>query len=300
MSTTFLSVNKGTVINDLLIKSVDINRKQLNYTEGFSPENVLPTIADPPKPTKTIICFHGSPGCKEDFGELEYHLSPFSIHAFPRKNYPGFSNSFFDYIAQRKNQVLIGYSWGCRELLEYYIKNHSNIDTIILISPYILNSSKSSLLMKCRPIMGCIKRILMTLENHLSNKSMNNNNKIYKHTKHTMLKRSLLYLCGLYEKTEHQVISYASILRLIAEFDTPVHVITGARDTSTRSQQSKELIKAINCNVVCYAVNDGNHDLLKTHVQQLARIVKLITHSFIEIDQKRFKYQYRESTQHYV
>jgi pimeloyl-ACP methyl ester carboxylesterase len=299
MHTSFSSVNKGIVINDFFSKSVDADRKQPLYEDVFTPDSILQTVAEPPKATKTIICFHGSPGCKEDFEELGTYLSPASLYAYPRKNYPGFSTSFFEHVAKRKNQVLVGYSWGCRELLEYYTKNYLNVDTVIMISPYILNYSKSALLMKSRSIVGFIKKILMTIENHIANnfrKDQNNDDR----GKQVLLKRSLLYLCGLYEKTEHQVISYASILRLITELDTPVHVITGASDTSTRCLQSKELIKTINSNVVCHLVNGGTHDLLKTHVYQLARIVKLITYSLIAIDQKRFRYHYRESTQYHA
>ncbi|HMA63811.1 MAG: hypothetical protein ACM31E_08905, partial [Fibrobacterota bacterium] len=156
----------------------------------------------------------------------------------------------------------------------------------------------SGLSMKIRPIVGFMKRIFMLFENNRSNDGNNYNSR--KPGKHTLLKRSLLYVCGLYEKTEHQVISYASILRLIAELDTPVHVITGTSDTSAHSQQSKELIKAINCNTVCHLVNDGNHDILKTHVHQIARIVRLITLSSYEADQKLSKYHYRESSQQHA
>lgn len=299
MNTTISRIGNGIAINDFHNIALDTNLKDLRYEEVLPPDCVLPRRSELSRSSKNIICFHGSPGSKEDFEDLENLLSPYPLHAYPRKNYPGFSSSLLDYMAQQKNQILIGYSWGCRELLEYYTKNHSRIETVILISPFILNCNKSSLSIKSRLVVGFLRKILMKIENYVSNDSRNNQI-IQRRNKHTLLKRSLLHLCGLYEKTEHQVISYASILRLITELDTPVHVITGSGDISTRSQQSKELIKTINCHVVCHSVNGGNHDILKTHVHQIARIVKLVTHSLIEIDQTRFRYQFRESTLHHA
>jgi len=299
MNTAFSSVSSGVVVNDFFSESVDSYYKESHSAGVFSLGGIVPTHAERPQSAKTIICFHGSPGCKEDFKDLENHLLPYSLNAYPRRNYPHYSNSLLDTMAQRKNQLLVGYSWGCRELLEYYAKNHSNIETIILISPYILNSYKSVLSIKSRIIVGLLRKILIRTDHLLSNSLLNNHN-CQQNSKQSILKRSLLYICSVYEKTEHQVISYASILRLISELDTPIHIITGSRDTSTFCHQSKELIKAINNNVVCHLVNGGNHDILKTHVYQIARIIKLISHSPIAIDQKRFRSKYRESTPHHV
>ncbi len=297
MNTTYPSLNKGVVSRDLYSRSVDAIRKQPLCLDVFSPDSVLPSLEEIPVSNKTLVCFHGSPGCKEDFNELKKNIPDISLHAYPRKNYPGFSNAFLDCMAQRKNQVLIGYSWGCRELLEYYAKNHSNIEMVILISPYILNSSKSSLSTKSRLIAGLIKEILMIIEKSMSNNNRKNHNS-FGSDKHTILKKSLLYVCGLYEKTEHQVISYASILRLIAELGTSVHVIAGTSDASIHCQQSQELIKAINRNVFYHYINGGNHDILKTHVHQIARILKLITQHSFKVDQNHFKCQSRESSPH--
>lgn len=294
MNATFSSLDKGVISRDLYYRTVDtIHRQQL--CDVFSPDSVLPSRKEITASSNTLVCFHGSPGCKEDFNELNKLIPDISLHAYPRKNYPGFSNTFLDCVAQRENQVLTGYSWGCRELLEYYAKNHSNIELIILISPYILNSSKSALSTKSRLIAGLIKKILMKIENSISDISRNNYDSSYS-DKHSLLKKSLLYFCGLYEKTEHQEISYASILRLIAELDTPVHVIAGTSDTTIHCQQSQELINAINRNVFYHYINGGNHDILKTHVHQIARILKQITQRSINVDKNQFRCQSRESS----
>ncbi|NLD94617.1 MAG: alpha/beta hydrolase [Fibrobacter sp.] len=274
MNTTLPGLNVGIISRDLYHRSIDTNRKQ-QHCDVFSPDSVLPSEKELPASNKTIVCFHGSPGCKEDFCDLKKLIPDISLHAYPRKNYPGFSNTFLDCIAQRENQVLTGYSWGCRDLLEYYAKNNSNIAMIILISPYILNSSKSALSTKSRLIAGLLKKILMKIENRISDNNRNTCN-CSDSDKHSLLNKSLLYICGLCEKTEHQVISYASILRLVAELDTPVHIIAGTSDTTIHCQQSQELIKTINRNVFYHYINGGNHDILKTHVHQIARIFKLI------------------------
>ncbi|OUR96739.1 hypothetical protein A9Q84_10385 [Halobacteriovorax marinus] len=87
-----------------------------------------------------IMTFHGSPGGPDDFKELaEYLQEHLEAKFFHTNRYVRKTND-----SAEDELVLLGYSWGCRELLKFYSENKSRVSKIIFISPYILHANVST------------------------------------------------------------------------------------------------------------------------------------------------------------
>ncbi|WP_127716971.1 AMP-binding protein [Halobacteriovorax sp. HLS] len=103
-----------------------------------------------------FITFHGSPGGPADFKQLESYIDGEFIHI------DRYNQSPQPKIVDEK-LILLAYSWGSKELFDFYQRNSEQVEKIILISPFLFNSNVSTLknLLLATPILGSalLKRI---------------------------------------------------------------------------------------------------------------------------------------------
>jgi pimeloyl-ACP methyl ester carboxylesterase len=207
-----------------------------------------------------MICFHGSPGTPKDFGPLIKKLPRHTCNPLIRKNYPYYNPRRYS-TAGDTNSILLGYSWGCRETLEFFLRYSDKIKGLVLVSPYILHSEKPSVFKKLLISSAFLSTLISKIQ---SSKS----------AKNTLIFDFLTLIRSLYEKTEHQLISYASILRILRTLDTPLHIIYGKRDKCPHVYSSISMIKKIIPTSIFHPIEDGGHGLLKTHPAKIADIIK--------------------------
>lgn len=207
-----------------------------------------------------MICFHGSPGTPKDFGPLIKQLPQHTFNPLIRKNYPYYNPIRYS-TAGKTNSILLGYSWGCRETLEFFQKHSDKIKGLVLISPYILHSETPSMFKKLFISSTCLSSLFSKIQ---SSRSVKNN----------LVFDFLTLIRSAYEKTEHQLISYASILRMLRILDTPLHIIYGKLDKCPHVSSSISMIKKIIPNTIFHSIEDGEHGLLKTHPEKITDIVK--------------------------
>lgn len=85
-----------------------------------------------------FVSFHGSPGGPADFSSLEKVL-PGNYRHIDRY----LPSEEEGELSSENREVLIGYSWGARELFKYYEQNREKVVAIILISPYMFHAQTS-------------------------------------------------------------------------------------------------------------------------------------------------------------
>ena len=211
-------------------------------------------------PYLPVICFHGSPGTPKDFDPLVKKLPQHTFNPLIRKNYPNYNPACHS-AAGGTNSILLGYSWGCRETLEFFLKYSDKIKGLVLVSPYILHSARPSV----------FKRFFISsifLSSYFSKIQSS------KAVKNNIISDCLVLIRSIYEKMEHQLISYASILRMVRTLDIPLHIIHGKHDMCPHVNQSISMIKKIIPNTIFHQIEDGEHLLLKTHSTKIGGIVK--------------------------
>jgi pimeloyl-ACP methyl ester carboxylesterase len=212
-----------------------------------------------------VICFHGSPGTPKDFNSLIKRLPQYTFDPLVRKNYP-YYNPIRQLTAGDTNSILLGYSWGCRETLEFFLNYSDRIKGIALVSPYILHSEKSSVVKK----LFISSTFLSSLFFKIQSSRLAKNN---------FISDILIHFESLYEKMEHQLISYASILRMVRALNIPLHIIYGKHDNSPHVNQTVLMIKKIIPNAIFHPIENGEHGLLKTHSTRIEDIIKSLQSS---------------------
>lgn len=226
----------------------------------------------------SIICFHGSPGTKKDFLPLTNLLPQYNFIPIVRKGYPDYDLRQYDNLNDRSS-LLIGYSWGCREMLEFYLKFRSNVKGIILISPYIMHAEKfdrvknifiqlpffHNLFFKFYSSFGTRSFIAKTSQPSLVPLSYYENKSLFY--------EPAIFIRSINEKIEAQTISYASIIRDIDRCNLPMHIIFGENDSCEYSISSVEMIRKITSKASFRCVKGGSHALLWTHPEEVANAV---------------------------
>ncbi len=226
---------------------------------------------------RPIICFHGSPGTEDDFLPLQNQLIKSTILPMSRKGYPSHSNHAID----PSGAFILGYSWGCREALEYSFKNINQISGVILISPYLINVNRNS-------ISNNLYKYLFRFKHLAKIISHREIIKFFKVTSYpgtvpsnyfdnliSFANTSTFYR-SICEKNESQQYSYASILRAINKCDIPIYIIYGEKDIYTDIKINVSLIKKISPESLFYEVKNGGHALLWTHTLKISEIIQKI------------------------
>lgn len=226
---------------------------------------------------RPIICFHGSPGTEEDFLPLKNQLIRSTLIPISRKGYPKHSN----HVISTSGAFVLGYSWGCREALEYSFKNINQISGVILISPYLINVNHNSI------FINLYKYLLKS--KHLVN--IFSHREIIKFFKITSYPQTVpsdyfdnllsfantdVFYRSISEKLESQQYSYASILRAIDKYNIPIYIVYGGKDIYTEIKVNVSLIRKISPESFFYEVKDGGHALLWTHTFRISEIIQEI------------------------
>lgn len=214
-----------------------------------------------------IITFHGSPGGPADFELLEKSLEGELIH-FDRYN-----KNFKDHKGNEK-VILIGYSWGCKELFDYYKTNSDQVEKIILISPFIFNSNVSTIknLILSTPLIGSslLKRIgPKAIEKFISDSSSPlAAPKEYLDQKEYLANYKNLKK-SIFEKTYLQESDFTELY----DPSCPVLVIYASEDkTSEYNEQIAPLEKNIK-SLKIETINGAGHALPWTNPQEISRII---------------------------
>jgi pimeloyl-ACP methyl ester carboxylesterase len=228
-----------------------------------------------------IISFHGSPGSPNDFVPLSRHLPDFNFVKIPRKGYPSYNQNEQELIG-RFPSLILGYSWGCRDALEFYYRRSSQIRGIVLVSPFISNTYKSSFLKKISMSVPVLRRtyahtfsksfaneyIESTASPNLVPEEYRNNFQYYSNPQ--------IFLRSIEEQNEPQHISYATILRSINTNKVPLFVVYGKRDPIKSVEMSMRMIKTIVSQAVFCCIEDAGHALLWTHTNKVAENINLM------------------------
>lgn len=230
-----------------------------------------------------IICFHGSPGTKNDFLPLKNLLPQYNFIPVVRKGYPNYEKKHYDNLNHRSS-LLIGYSWGCREMLEFYFKYRSNVKGIILISPYLMHVEKISRIKKIFIQLPIFHKNILKFYSSLEIRSF-----ITKTSQPSLVPLSYsenkslfaepgIFIRSINEKIEPQTISYASIIRDIDRCNLPMHIIFGEEDSCEYSISSVSMIRKISSNSTFRCVKGSGHALPWTHPEIVAETVANLFH----------------------
>lgn len=223
-----------------------------------------------------VICFHGSPGSPKDFNALIKKLPQYAFNPLIRKNYPYYDPKRYSN-AGDTNSILLGHSWGCRETLEFFLQYSDKIKGLVLISPHILHSEKPSFFKKILISSTCLSSLFLRLQSSLATESSTLNQSDV-HTnelkKFTFISNILIIIRSIYEKMERQLISYASILRMVGTFDIPLHIVYGNDDRCPHVNSSISMIKKIIPDAILHPVENCGQELLHIHPARIAYIIK--------------------------
>jgi pimeloyl-ACP methyl ester carboxylesterase len=225
-----------------------------------------------------INCFHGSPGTENDFLLLRQKLLRYEINTYVVKSNHSHSYKFSSNF-EKKDSILLGYSWGCRGALEFLFHHSHFIKSLILISPYLIHPSRPLLINKTIKDFPLIRRFLLKMitgsivNNYLTKTSFPSQ------IPSSYLKNKLLYSTPevftrfLYEKIEPQFISYASILREVDKHGIPVLILYGEKDSYIDINANISMIKKIIPYSNVYSIPHSGHALLWTHTNEITEYI---------------------------
>ena len=221
-----------------------------------------------------IITFHGSPGGPIDFHELESFLDQKLIHT------NRYEENKFN--INEKGQILIGYSWGCKSLIDYYQRNRENIQKIILISPYMLGASSSSAknILLSIPFLG--NKILSKAGPSAIEKFLIDSSFPCEPTTFYQSQRERLCSVDILKKSTLEKITLT--LRDFPKITIPTLVIYGDEDkTSLKSEQIDPLSK-IFTDLKFETIQKSGHAIPYTHAELVATKIKQFLNSKMEND----------------
>jgi acyl-CoA synthetase (AMP-forming)/AMP-acid ligase II len=219
-----------------------------------------------------IITFHGSPGGPEDFSLIEEELK-LTLHHTNRYEDGSFR-------VGEEGQVLIGYSWGCRELLKYYKENKNNVDKIILISPFIFNANVSSLknTLISLPVIGA--KLLKTIGPAAIDKFIHESSMPQSAPKNYIAQKEYLSSVKVLknstlEKDKIEVSDISSI-------EVPTLVLFGKEDKTSPKEEQIDPLNQIFKNITIEIFEDAGHALTMTHPKKASELIKTFINSKAE------------------
>ncbi len=226
--------------------------------------------------TPEVLTFHGSPGSPYDFEPIKRAIPQLRWNEFLRykENIPEFKKNKSSY------QIAMGYSYGCTEAILYAAKN-SNIDTLILIAPYLFET-KSSLGKKifvALPLLS--KAILNKKKDQIIDDFLKTScapcevPNIYQTYGNNLKNADLLRAC-VWEKKGfgHGDSQLVSALNQLKERGTSIHVIWGDQDqTSSKDKQIDPLIKRAGPVLHVHEIKGAPHALMYTHYIETATVI---------------------------
>jgi olefin beta-lactone synthetase len=215
---------------------------------------------------KKIVFHHGSPGAPHDFKQLIAELSQFETQTLERVD------------RQTANgQIHIGYSFGCLEAL-IQASNQSQVETIILIAPYIFIDKEMNPVMKTILSLPVISDLLLA---KMAPKSIQ---KMIEYSSYPLkptdqyLQDAKTYLRpkrlkhSLFEKVG-TLTKLINAIEILKKSKTKIVLIRGAQDkTSPLNQQISPLKERLPLKEYC--LENAGHALLWSHPKRLAEIIK--------------------------
>lgn len=228
-----------------------------------------------------VVCFHGSPGTPSDFNSVSKLLPEYNFICPPRKGYPSFSSNYQNALS-KSSSIVAGYSWGCREALEFCMKKSHLIKGLVLVSPIITQPDRMHPLLEKLLSIPVIDRCILNLFSPILVRSYIEKtsypidvSKDYLQKAQDLSEPSVLAR-SLQEQSEPQLISYATILRSLKSQEIPIHIIYGLHDNFTSVSRSVSMIKKIIPEALIRCIDDGGHALLWTHPRQVSNLVEFI------------------------
>lgn len=208
-----------------------------------------------------IVTFHGSPGGPEDFKEIEKYIEATYCHT---NRYMNNKNIKVD-----DEMILLGYSWGCRELLKYYKQHRSKVSKIIFISPYIFNANVSAPknLILSLPILG--KTLLSKVGPSAIEKFIIESSSPLPPPPNYQNQSDYLKRVDILRKstTEKDLVNTKELKSL--NIEVPTLILYANQDsTSKREEQVEPLLKYIK-NSKVETIENAGHALVWTSVEQI-------------------------------
>lgn len=246
--------------------SINISDYLLKISHNFSGNDSFFEKCDK---NLNLIFFHGSPGKISDFDQLSSELTEFKTRSLCRKGYPDYNSSNYT-LSEKEHLLIVGYSWGCREALEYYSKNTEMTEGIVLISPNLMNIPNHSMIYKNLFSKHYFTFFIKFIYSKL----------ITFHKKNTIfdklfnLPELLILLRSFLEKIDHQYISYASILRLSKVNATPIHCITFENDSNYSACHSLNMICKIAPDVKSHFFTARGKNVLDSNADDISEIIR--------------------------
>jgi pimeloyl-ACP methyl ester carboxylesterase len=231
----------------------------------------------------TILAFHGSPGVPADFEPLRAALAVIAPEirwiAEPRPGYPGSAESSESLSsAGPASQIVLGYSWGCFDCLEYVAKSPDSVRAVILIAPYLYPDGKAGFLKRSilrAPLLGdaILRKAAPKAVEGLLVKSSHPRPvpESYRLSALAYLEPSILRVAALEKDGKGPRLARA--LTSITESRIPVTVIRGAEDQTSDHHSQLGPLRKVFASVVFEKIADAGHALLWTHPGTLADVI---------------------------
>jgi acyl-CoA synthetase (AMP-forming)/AMP-acid ligase II/pimeloyl-ACP methyl ester carboxylesterase len=209
-----------------------------------------------------IITFHGSPGGPSDFRAIEKLVD----HTFVHTN--RYERSSFE--TSKEKYILIGYSWGCRELIKFYENNKDKVEKIIFISPYMFNVTVSKVknTILCTPVIGnlLLKRVApKAIEQFI-------------HSSSSPLSPTQDYLSQLENLSRVDIVRKSTVEKDLmvpsdVSISVPTLVIYGKEDSTSSWKRQIEPLKEIIKDLQIETLENAGHAITWTNSKDVANFI---------------------------
>ncbi len=118
------------------------------------------------KPSLPFLCYHGSPGSPDDFGQLAKALPERRLVRLVRRGYPldgyGGVDTPSEQSVEQVPAIYVGYSWGARCCLHAAAQSPDLAKGLVLIAPFLRASNPLGAIKRTLIGLGALGRILVS------------------------------------------------------------------------------------------------------------------------------------------
>jgi pimeloyl-ACP methyl ester carboxylesterase len=216
-------------------------------------------------PSKTIICFHGSPGLPKDFDQLKAQL-PHHHLITPQRD---------EVVTLKTAAFVIGYSWGIVPALMFSATHLKQVRGLLLVSPFL--PGKTTPLRRFLIKHRRFSQLLFGLFGTSIVTSMVKRTSIPGLIPPDYALAATGYTCphilhqSLVEKERHRLtdIQVKEVSQAI-----PIHLMIGSHDMITRDSTETAALISILTPVTTRVIKKAGHALIFTHSKAIAEMIK--------------------------